>query len=72
MARSRGVVVAVYSLHMGFTFLSYIVCPVFASMAVDIRNHCNSSLGELECVTDSVVSYPELARAIDSSVVMES
>jgi len=32
MARSRGVVVAVFSFNMGFTFVPYTLCPVFGSM----------------------------------------
>ena len=42
------------------------LCPV------DIRNHSNSSGEGLEEGEERVVSYSELARAIDSSLVMES
>ena len=39
---------------------------------VEIRNRSRSSGEGLEEVQDRVVSYPELARAIDSSLVIES
>ena len=45
---------------------SLALCPI------DIRNLSNSSLGGVEGVEGVVVSYPELARATDSSLVMES
>ena len=42
------------------------LCPV------DIRNRPNSSGKGLEDGEEGVVSYPEMARAIDSILVMES
>ena len=42
------------------------LCPL------DIRNRSNSSREGLEEAEDGVVSYSELARAIDSTLVMES
>ena len=43
-----------------------------ALCSVDIRNRSNSSGEGLEEGEEGVVSYPELARAIDSSLAMES
>ena len=40
--------------------------------SVDIRNRSKSSGEGLEEGEEGVVSYPELARAIDSSLVVES
>ena len=43
-----------------------------ARCPVDIRNPCNSSGEGLEEGEEGAISYPELARAIDSSLIMES
>jgi len=72
MARSRAVVLASFTFYMGFTFVPYTLCPLMALCPVDIRYHYNSSLGCLEGVKDGGYSYPELERAIDSSLVMAS
>ena len=44
----------------------FTLCPV------DLRNRSKSSGEGLEEVEDGVVSYPELASAIDSILIMES
>ena len=72
MAGFRGIVVAVFSFHVGFVFVLYTGCPVLSSMSCRHKKLFHSSGEEKEEGEEGVVSYPELARAIDSSLVMES
>jgi len=47
MARSRGVVVAVFSFHMGFTFVLYTLCLVFGIMSCRHKKSFQLTFGRI-------------------------